>query len=81
MGKYDPLEEHLLGRPDSPWNATFSEVEAVLGFSLPASARDHQAWWANEQSGSHSHARSWIDAGWQTEGLNLAAETIRFRRV
>ena len=64
------------------WRASFAEVEAVLGFRLPDSARRHPAWWANRKSGSgHSHARAWQEAGWQTGDLNLTAETVVFERA
>ena len=64
------------------WRASFAEVEAVLGFRLPDSARLHRPWWANRKSDSgHSHARAWQEAGWQTGDLNLTAETVVFERA
>ena len=45
-GKYGPLYGHLLTLADDQWDATFREVEAVLGGPLPASARKHPAWWS-----------------------------------
>jgi hypothetical protein len=56
---------------------TFREVEDILGFSLPKSARDHQAWWSNARQG-HSHAAAWLDAGWRTANLDLSGETVTF---
>ena len=39
-GKYAPLYHHLVSIPaSSEWRATFGEVEAILGFRLPDSAR------------------------------------------
>ncbi len=57
---------------------SFSEIERILGFALPASARRYQAWWANEREGTHSHARSWLDASYGTQGVDLNAQTVRF---
>ena len=80
-GKYAPLHDHLSTGVDSPWHATFGEIEAVLGFDLPASARRYPAWWANEGSGgSHSHARAWREAGWTTAEVDIEAEELVFRR-
>ena len=41
---------------------TFSQIDSVVG-RLPASARKHNAWWANSVT-AHSHARAWLDAGY-----------------
>lgn len=80
-GKYAALYDHLSARTDSRWCASFSEVEAVLGFSLPASARRYPAWWANQHGGGHSHARAWQEAGWKTVDVNIRAGTLAFERM
>ena len=78
-GKYEPLFRRLAVLEHAEWQASFGEIEAILGFSLPASARRHQAWWANQKGGSgHSHARAWQGAGWRTRDVNLVAETVVF---
>ena len=81
MGKYEPLVSRLNAHRADVWDASFAEVEQVLGFPLPASARRHREWWANQRGGGHSQARGWQDAGWQVWRVNLAAETVTFRRV
>lgn len=80
MGKYEPLSKFLGGRPDDSIDAEFAQVEQILGFPLPQSAYRHQAWWANELHGSHSHARSWQEVGWETSKVDLAARKVRFTR-
>ena len=79
-GKYAPLYRHLLSsRPEPEWRATFNEVEAILGFRLPDSARLHRPWWSNSKRGSgHSHALAWQAAGWRTREVDLDAETLVF---
>lgn len=81
-GKYAPLYRHLLSlRPETAWRAGFGEVERVLGFRLPDSARLHRPWWANSRKGSgHSHALAWQAAGWRTARVDLEAETLVFER-
>ena len=81
MSKYDPLNRYLLGLDRNEWRATFADIERVLGFKLPRSARDYPAWWANEAEGSHVHAKAWMAAGWETSDLNLTGETIIFERT
>ena len=80
-GKYAPLQDYLSTRVDCRWRASFGEIEAILGFDLPASARRYPAWWANENSGGrHSHARAWREAGWKTAEVDIEAEELVFRR-
>ena len=81
-GKYAPLYRHLLSlRPETEWRAGFGEVERLLGFRLPDSARIHRPWWANSRKGSgHSHALAWQAAGWRTARVDLEAETLVFER-
>ena len=76
--KYDPLYDHLANNPETVIALSFSEIERILGFALPASARRYQAWWANEREGTHSHARSWLEASYGTQGVDLNAQTVRF---
>jgi hypothetical protein len=80
MAKYDPLHEQLASRTESVLKLSSAEIERILGEPLPASARKHQAWWANEFEGSHVEARAWLDAGYRTQGLDLNGETIDFVR-
>lgn len=57
----------------------FRDIEKVLGFALPPSARRHQAWWANNV-GTHVNARAWREAGWKTSRVDLASERVVFVR-
>jgi hypothetical protein len=54
-------------------------VEKIVGASLPRSAYEHQAWWANAPG--HSQCRSWHDAGWKTESLSLDRRSVVFTRI
>ena len=80
MGKYEPLRRYLESQSADSVNTNFAELEAILGFPLPQSAYKHQAWWANEAHGSHSHSRSWQDAGWETSLVNTSRRTVRFQK-
>lgn len=81
MGKYDPLRAHLEASTQALVKLTFAQIERILGAALPASASKHQAWWANEEEGTHSHARAWLEAGYRTQALDLNARRVEFARV
>ena len=80
-GKYAPLFHHLAALDRPEWRATFRDVESILGFSLPNSARVHRPWWSNQASGGHSHALAWHAAGWRTRAVDLHAEALVFERI
>ena len=79
MSKYEPLKRHLAGRSNSEVPMTFPEVEAVLGFKLPNSARSYPAWWANS-GGTHVNAAAWREAGWKTSRVDVEGERVTFVR-
>jgi hypothetical protein len=59
---------------------TFGEIEQVLGFGLPNTARKDSAWWANERSvpSRHVQCKAWQDAGFHTENVDIANEMLDF---
>ncbi len=81
-GKYQRLYTYLRSLQVQDWRTSFREVEAVIGFELPASARVHRPWWGNQRRGNgHSHALAWSVAGWETAEVDMEAETLLFRRT
>jgi hypothetical protein len=58
---------------------TFREVERVLGFRLPESARQHRPWWSNNVS-THVNAAAWREAGWRTARVDMGGEKVTFVR-
>jgi hypothetical protein len=80
-GKYAPLYTHLKKMRSKEWRVTFAEIEALLGFDLPKSARIHRPWWANQGAGgNHSHALAWEMAGWRTAEVDMPGERLIFVR-
>lgn len=80
-GKYHKLYAHLSNLGTQEWNTSFNEIEAILGFELPASARLHRPWWGNQSNGNgHSQSLAWTLAGWETAHVNMDAETLLLRR-
>lgn len=80
MGKYEPLPQFLEQKGVGEIRLNFAQIEKALGFKLPKSAYQHQAWWANHAS-THSHARAWLRAGWQTKDVDLGAHKVTFRKT
>ena len=83
MSKYDPLYKWLVGKSATGVTSiptTFDQIEAVLGFKLPDSARTSAPWWANEKGKSHHvQCKAWIAAGFETRDHSLATESVVYR--
>ncbi len=80
MGKYEPLARHLASLASDDWSARFTEVEGVLGFTLPESAHKYRAWWANQHGANHSQTEGWQSAGWETREVDFDRKLVRFER-
>lgn len=78
--RYDPLRTYLTGRSEPVVHLSFAEIERIIDGPLPASARRHRPWWANERSGSHVHASAWMAAGRRTANVELNVGTVDFVR-
>jgi hypothetical protein len=80
MSKYEALPRFLATARGATQRMSFAEIERILRFKLPKSAYEYEAWWSNNPTG-HSHSRTWIDAGWRTEAVDLAARKVTFQRM
>ena len=82
MAKYAPLYEWLMSKTNAGEvvvSTTFSEIEEILGDSLPPSAGTYREWWANDET--HSQARKgWMAAGWKVGHADLNSEQVIFER-
>lgn len=79
MGKYSPLKEFLVSQSQDRVPMTFKQIEKVLDLQLPAS-KQYPAWWSNNPS-NNPMTREWLEAGFETEAVNIAGEKLVFRRV
>lgn len=79
MSKYDALVGFLARQKLNEICHGFSQIETVLGFDPPPSARKYHAWWTNNHSEGR-HCMSWMDNGWETTGLDLGNEQVTFVR-
>ena len=74
-----PLHKYLVNRFADSVVLTFAQLEDLLGFALPDSARAQQEWWTSTDSDKSSCADAWILAG-RTAKPNLLARTVTFER-
>ena len=80
MSKYELLPQFLMRSERMVHRLSFSEIERILGFRLPQSAYQYEAWWSNNATG-HSHARTWLKLGWRTEEVDLSGRKVTFRHL
>lgn len=79
MSKYATLGRHLKEQARDTIPMTFTEVERVLGTELPPSAYRHRAWWSNNPENNVA-TREWLDAGFETERVDIEQQRLVFRR-
>jgi hypothetical protein len=77
--KYDALGEYLRSQYGTEIPMTFAAIEAVIGFRLPRSARTYRPWWSNNADNS-AMTKVWLNAGFRTAQVDLAAEKLVFVR-
>lgn len=79
--KYGALHDYLRQIQSDVWETSFVEIETILGFGLPPSARLHWPWWGNQKTNNgHSQALAWGTAGWDTSDVNMEKGTLVFKR-
>jgi CBS domain-containing protein len=81
-GRYAALADWLQSQPGKvdQVQLSFNQIEEIINTDLPASARNHRAWWANDAVG-HSQSQLWLEAGWRTTYVNLSEGKITFSRI
>lgn len=77
--RYDPLQKYLQSLSGAAHEMSMVEIERVLGFPLPASARTYRQWWENSKDGQHYQCRAWMQAGWRAKP-RLKRRTVLFER-
>ncbi len=77
--RYAPLGIYLQALQKDRIELTFGQIEEIIGGPLPAYARRHRSWWANDSVG-HVQSRQWIEAGWRTASINMSGENVAFYR-
>jgi hypothetical protein len=80
-GQYRLLYDYLENRYANTVVLTFSEIEDLLGFTLPDLASLRQEWWTNadRDTAGRSYSDAWILAS-RTARPNLLARNVVFER-
>lgn len=80
--KYEALYQYLENRYANSLVLTFAQMEDLLGFPLPDSARVDQEWWSNgePQDPRQTQSRAWTRAS-RIATPNLGAQIVRFERA
>jgi hypothetical protein len=82
MSKYDPLHRFFCRAIQKTVTMTFGQMEGVLGFALPKTAKKREQWWANEtvMDTRHVQCKAWMSAGFHAHP-NLTAQTVTFSKA
>lgn len=75
--KYSSLHRHLLSvRPEPEWRTAFGELEAILGYRLPDSARLRRPlWFSSRMDTGYGDSLAQQAAGWHSREAGIEAET------
>ena len=76
---YLSLYKYLEHRYASVVVLSFEQIDTLLGFALPASARTEPGWWTAEGGVPKAHCSAWTGAG-RTAIPNLLAGNVMFER-
>lgn len=78
MSKYDRFGTFLAATKADEVRLTFGQIEAILGFPLPAS-KAYQAWWSNSPW-NNVMTKVWLDKGFKSSQVDVEGETLVFVR-
>ena len=80
VSKYDGLRGYLRfrGAFTNVVRLSFADIDGIISDNLPMSAYRSEAWWNNSPN---LHARAWLDAGWETQEVNLQQGYVVFKKV
>ena len=76
--KYRHLSAYLATSNSPSVILKFEEIEKILGFELPDSAKKHRPFWANTTT--HSIALSWLSVGYETVDVNMDQQIVVFEK-
>jgi hypothetical protein len=77
---YRPLYEFLNSRFADRVVLTFAQIEDLLGFPMPPTARTEIGWWTRTDTPDAEHQHAWQLAK-RSAVPNLRAMTVAFERV
>ena len=78
VGKFRPLTQWLRAQSADALTVTFTDIEDVLGFPLPPSARAHVGYWYHSKRPLRKAATA---AGYKPTGVDLVDERVTLLRT
>ncbi len=78
MNKFINLKNFLMTSEKLEVVMTFDELESIIGYSLPESAKRHRAYFANTDT--HSISKAWMEAGYYVTDLDVYGQKIVFKK-
>ncbi|RPI93708.1 MAG: CBS domain-containing protein [Chloroflexi bacterium] len=78
--RYAALADWLAAQKEGQVLLTFEQIELIIRSSLPDSAFQLRAWWANDRS-PHSPSLFWLEAGWKVVYVDLGEKQVVFARI
>ena len=81
ISKYDGLRSYLKFRGSftDTVKLELARMDGIIGDNLPMDAYKDEKWWSNVSSRVHAHA--WLEAGWETQEVNLKEGYVIFKKV
>jgi hypothetical protein len=76
--KYEALMRYFQTLEVNKVVLTYDEIENIIGFKLPKSAYEYNAYW--RESITHTVTRAWIESGWEITELKMGKH-IEFTKV
>ena len=76
--KYQPLTDYILDSQKDSLTLSFNDIEKILGFPLPASARRNRSDWTNTMT--KTMPLSWLSIGYRSKNLDMENEFITFEK-
>jgi hypothetical protein len=80
MSKYEPLGRFLRQQGSELVVMKFEDIERIVGSKLPESSRQYRAWWSNNPN-NNVMTKVWLDAGFQTEQVDIEGGRLVFRKM
>ncbi len=77
--RYAAIGRHLEEQQADQVELDFAQIEQLLGFPLPMSARKYDQWWHG--GSTHTQTRGWEDFGWSLTRLDRRGQRANFRRL
>jgi len=74
--KYIGLINYLKSISNKNVTLTFTDIEKLIGDTLPSSAYNRRAFWANTRT--HSVAFGWLDASYRRAAVDFTNQQVEF---